>query len=87
MVMSLLQGGADRNQAGTANQTPVFLAAANGKQDIVQILLQADADVNLCNNEGKILFHSFFIYLAHDDRRVHSNLKGCSLWFCNKFYN
>ena len=51
--MSLLQGGANQNQVGSANQTPVFIAAANGKQEIIQILLQAGSRVNLCNDEGK----------------------------------
>ena len=52
MVDILLKGGASVNQTGPANETSVFQASANGITDIVEMLCQAGADVNLCNNEG-----------------------------------
>ena len=50
----LLKKGASVNQTGPANETSVFQASANGMTDIVEMLCQAGADVNLCNNEGTV---------------------------------
>jgi ankyrin repeat protein len=52
-VYSLVQGGAPINGRDRLNNTPLILAAQGGRNDIVQILLEAGADVSL-GNESRL---------------------------------
>ena len=45
-IRRLLANGADPNKANTSNQLPLMRAAINGNPDIVDILVEAGADVN-----------------------------------------
>lgn len=67
VVESLLRREAYINQNGAASETPLFVAAAGGKQDIVRTLLMAGADTKLCNNEGMLIqiSHHCLIYLDY----------------------
>jgi len=54
-VMALLKTGADVNRRSSAFSgfTPLIVAIRNDKQDIVEVLIAAGADVNLKDVDGK----------------------------------
>ena len=51
-VKKQLELGADVNQSDTDGETPVYVAAQNGHEAVVQQLVAADAALNQSNNNG-----------------------------------
>ena len=52
-VAELIKGGADVNQTGFHQRAPLHVAAVNGHGSVVDQLLQARADVNVKDEDGK----------------------------------
>lgn len=57
ILMTLINAGVDINTIGINGMTPLMMAATNCKQDIAKDLIQAKADPNLKNSEGKTALH------------------------------
>lgn len=51
-VAHLLDKGADANECGPSGQTPLMLAARNGRTDIVELLLARGADATMKTKTG-----------------------------------
>eukprot|EP00731_Ephydatia_muelleri_P035118 Em0098g4a len=52
VVKTLLEAGANINQADKDNTTPLYVASQNGHHDVVQTLLGAGADVNIARSDN-----------------------------------
>lgn len=53
MVSLLFEAGADVNYQDSRGWTPVMIAAAQGYEDLVEFLLEHNADLNLKDKYGK----------------------------------
>jgi acyl-CoA-binding protein len=53
LVHFLLAKGGDPNAVDNCGNTPLHIAAMAGQKDVVRSLLDAKADVALCNNDGE----------------------------------
>ena len=53
----MLCAGADVNKADNYEETPLYVAAENGRKDVVEVLLRAGADVNKADNDGWTPLH------------------------------
>ena len=55
IVEYLLLHGADPNLSNKYAETPLFIAATKGIywMDIIKLLVEGNADVNSCNNDGR----------------------------------
>ena len=60
MANMLLKDGADPNSTSKSGDTPVYLAAINGHDKVLSLLLEAGADKNIKNNDGANLSASCF---------------------------
>ncbi|XP_030644210.1 ankyrin repeat domain-containing protein 37 [Chanos chanos] len=52
-LLWLLQTGADPNQQDVFGETPVHKAARAGSLECISVLTASDAQLEICNNEGK----------------------------------
>lgn len=53
----LLEGNIDLNRKNKIGQTPLMLAAQQGRQDLCLRFLEGGADASLLDNEGRNVFH------------------------------
>jgi ankyrin repeat protein len=53
LVHFLLAKGGDPNAVDNCGNTPLHIAAMAGQKDVVRSLLDAKADVAICNNDGE----------------------------------
>jgi len=56
----LLDRGADINELNIMGQTPLHIAAANGRVDIVKELLKRGADYTITDKDGETFFYFVF---------------------------
>lgn len=66
MAELLLASKANVNAKGNDGETPLYLAAFNGRKDVVELLLANKADVNTKNNKGETPLHSAAIMGCKD---------------------
>ena len=52
MVQLLITNGANVNQADNFGKSPLYIAANQGKEDVVALLLKSGADVNQVDKDG-----------------------------------
>ncbi|XP_062609750.1 ankyrin repeat and SOCS box protein 8-like isoform X1 [Saccostrea cucullata] len=57
IVKALLQAGSDPNAENLYKATPLMLAAGTGQLEVINLLLDAGADINHEDNKGKTAFH------------------------------
>ena len=67
-LTKILDEGADINELNIIGQTPLFIAAANGKLDMVKELLRRGADSTVIDKDG-----STFINYLNPEERVEIN--------------
>ncbi|RZK75885.1 MAG: ankyrin repeat domain-containing protein, partial [Pedobacter sp.] len=53
----LKKGGINIDKRDSLGNTPLYYASSRGARDIVKLLLDAGADVNLANNSTEIPLH------------------------------
>jgi hypothetical protein len=64
-VEALLQAGADVNRSCCRGLTPLILAAGNGQQDIVRLLLEHSADAMHRGDDGRTALDVAIMGLSH----------------------
>ena len=54
------------NKVNDQQETPLFMACKHGKQEVVELLLAADADINKANNIGQTALSIAAYYGYHE---------------------
>ncbi len=62
-----ITNGADLAAKNTRGETPLHIACCYGKLDLVQLLLQANCDVNISDNEGRMAIELISPALKHEN--------------------
>ena len=62
-VLALIKEGKEINITNSLGQTPLSIAIENNLLEVANLLIRNGADVNVWDNEGNTLMHSFLSYL------------------------